>query len=324
MQELLKKKNVVAFIPGHKVVAGVDTGRDAMVVYVTEKVPLRELSKEDIVPKRIKGLESDVQVSTKIDALSRTDKYRPMPGGVSGSHPDVTSGTINPFKPSEIMYLISNKHVTAPDGADLGDQTWQPGSFYGGGPADTVGHIIDIVPVHYAGDSDCLIMRAIIKGLNFLARGLGSSSTIPNAISTPMNKVDVALSKPIDEKDILEEILGIGKPAGFNFNEVTIGAAVKKSGATSEVTHGTILGSGGVATVNYGDKVAVFTDQIFTTAIASPGDSGSLVLNSENEIIGLLFAGSDTLTIVNKISNVLAALAKLMTFKLKGGSKWEA
>jgi V8-like Glu-specific endopeptidase len=54
--------------------------------------------------------------------------------------------------------------------------------------------------------------------------------------------------------------------------------------------------------------MAVFEDQVLTTAIAQGGDSGSAVLNENNQVIGLLFAGSDAIAIVNKIANVIEGL----------------
>jgi len=38
------------------------------------------------------------------------------------------------------------------------------------------------------------------------------------------------------------------------------------------------------------------------------GDSGSAVLDTSSNLVGLLFAGSDTSTIFNRIENVFSAL----------------
>jgi len=38
------------------------------------------------------------------------------------------------------------------------------------------------------------------------------------------------------------------------------------------------------------------------------GDSGSAILNQENQIIGLLFAGSDSITVINRIQDVFESL----------------
>jgi hypothetical protein len=38
------------------------------------------------------------------------------------------------------------------------------------------------------------------------------------------------------------------------------------------------------------------------------GDSGSAVLDDERRLVGLLFAGSETTTVVNRIEHVFSAL----------------
>lgn len=38
------------------------------------------------------------------------------------------------------------------------------------------------------------------------------------------------------------------------------------------------------------------------------GDSGSAVLDRDNRLVGLLFAGSDSTTIINRIEHVFSAL----------------
>jgi hypothetical protein len=63
--------------------------------------------------------------------------------------------------------------------------------------------------------------------------------------------------------------------------------------------------------VNFEGKTALFIEQIVTEKMGIPGDSGSVVLNQEDEAVGLLFAGSDSVTIMNKMQNVRAALELL-------------
>jgi hypothetical protein len=43
-------------------------------------------------------------------------------------------------------------------------------------------------------------------------------------------------------------------------------------------------------------------------AMSQGGDSGSAVLDNNNNLLGLLFAGSETSTIINRIENVFSAL----------------
>jgi hypothetical protein len=307
-RDLIKKKNVVVVLTGKKVVAGLETNRDAIRVGVTRKIPEAQLARKDVIPKRVKGMETDVFETEEIKALDDTAKYRPAPGGVSGGHPKVTAGTISPFRLDGVLYIISNNHVIANcNDCSLGDQTWQPGAYDGGQAQDTIGHLAIWCPIIYEeGESSCPIAGFAARILNGLAKLFHSKSRL-RPVSEGVNLVDCAVSRPLDDSDILEEILDIGKPAGFA--EAKRGEFVKKRGRTSLLTEGVVLDTEGVSRVNYGEgRTAVFEDQIITTKLADPGDSGSLVLNDKNEIVGLLFGGSEQMTIVNKISNVIAEM----------------
>ena len=63
------------------------------------------------------------------------------------------------------------------------------------------------------------------------------------------------------------------------------------------------------ADVDYGSgRTARFTDQLLAGPMSQGGDSGSAVLDDGNRLVGLLFAGSDSTTIINHIEHVFAAL----------------
>ncbi|GAH76994.1 unnamed protein product [marine sediment metagenome] len=62
---------------------------------------------------------------------------------------------------------------------------------------------------------------------------------------------------------------------------------------------------GVTANVQVGEgKIAMFTDQFAMGAMSEPGDSGSVILTEDNKPTGLLFAGSDMLTLANRWTNV--------------------
>jgi len=308
MKELLKKPNVVAVGRGHKFVHGVDTGKDAIVVCVTKKVPRATLKKAQAIPLKYHGLETDVVETGEIRALSeRTGEYRPMPGGVGIGHYKITAGTPGMVvKRDSIRHILSNNHVLAnSNDAHIGDSIYQPGPYDGGTEADTIAYLADFVPIQFTGVSDCPIGNFVVNLWNKIAEFLNRQTRL-QAITQVTNLVDCAIARPIKDEDILDEILDIGTPTGFA--EVDIGTPIKKSGRTTGLTNGTVIVLDATATVNYGIGTAIFEDQIITSNISAGGDSGSVVLNESNEVVGLLFAGSDTITIVNKIGNVMSAL----------------
>ncbi|GAI75796.1 unnamed protein product, partial [marine sediment metagenome] len=59
-----------------------------------------------------------------------------------------------------------------------------------------------------------------------------------------------------------------------------------------------------------GDGDCLFKDQIIVDSpLLSPGDSGSLVLNADSlRTVGLGFAGSESMSVINKASNVESLL----------------
>jgi len=62
-------------------------------------------------------------------------------------------------------------------------------------------------------------------------------------------------------------------------------------------------------TIDYGDRSARFENQIVTTVMSQPGDSGSLLVAGDSmQAVGLLFAGSDQVTLHNPIQSVLDCL----------------
>jgi hypothetical protein len=92
-------------------------------------------------------------------------------------------------------------------------------------------------------------------------------------------------------------------------NDVRVGDTLQKSGRTTGLSFGSVLQLDVTASVEYGEGlVAVYENQILADGMSAGGDSGSLVLNEERQAVGLLFAGSDQVTIMNPIQLVLDAL----------------
>jgi hypothetical protein len=121
------------------------------------------------------------------------------------------------------------------------------------------------------------------------------------------NLVDAALARPLNPGDVRNDILEIGTITGFRSAE--LGMAIRKSGRTTGLTTDTIQQVDVTANVSYGGtSVARFTDQLLAGPMSKGGDSGSAVVDAGTNLVGLLFAGSDTTTIINRIEHVFTGL----------------
>lgn len=120
------------------------------------------------------------------------------------------------------------------------------------------------------------------------------------------NKVDAAIATPVNDADISDEIMGIGRVAGVR--EPQLGEMLTKSGRTTGVTSAAILDINADIKVAYKEFEATFTDVIVTDHMADPGDSGSATLDMNNNFVGLVFAGSYYVTAHIKAENLMNAL----------------
>lgn len=313
-KELMGKPNVVAVGVGYKIVGGETTDTPCVMVFVRRKVAAESLSSEQMVPAQIEGVATDVVESGAIYAhQSTTDKYRPAPGGVSIGHYQVTAGTLGVVardKSSGERLILSNNHVLAnSNSADVGDPILQPGSADGGTVQnDQIGTLARFQPIYFEqtpAPPGCSLAVTYAALGNFVARTLGSDHRV-NAYRPQQedNLVDAALARPLNDQDLLDEILEIGSISGVL--EAAPGLPVRKSGRTTGLTTGEIMAVDATVTVNYGSgRSAVFEQQLIAGPMSQPGDSGSLVVDGASQrAVGLLFAGSDQTTIFSPIKLV--------------------
>lgn len=311
-RELLRRRNVVAVGVGYKTVQGKKTDQLALICSVEVKAAKASLTAAEVIPESVQGIPTDVNSTGVIVAQqSRTERHRPAPGGVSIGHYLITAGTLGCLvKKNNTIYILSNNHVLANSNeASVGDPILQPGPYDGGTQQnDTIARLSEFVPINFTtGTIPCPIGSAVAAVLNGLAAAVGSSTRLQAAAVAQENLVDCAIAQPINPSDVAAQILEIGTITGVA--EGTLGMSVKKSGRTTGLTTGTIQQIDVTASVSYGsNKVATFSDQLMAGAMSQGGDSGSAVLDDQNRLVGLLFAGSNTSTIINRIQNVFTAL----------------
>ena len=234
----------------------------------------------------------------EVDPTVRFD--RPVPIGVSTGHPAITAGTIGcRVTDGTNVYALSNNHVyAATNSAKINkDEVIQPGTFDGGSlPDDAIGTLADFVTIVFY-DYD--------------------NPPLPPDI--PTNTIDAAIAL------CSEATLGNATPSdGYRTPKSgTVAAAinmpVKKYGRTTGLTKGRVYAINATVDVSYSSGVARFVNQIIITpgSFSAGGDSGSLIVangkgrNKEDDRkpVGLLFAGSQVVTIANPIDAVLDAFS---------------
>ncbi len=314
-ENLRKKMNVTGVGIGFKEAKNKTTGQLSLVVLVTKKLDPSQLPSQDLIPAEIDGIVTDVKaVGHIVIHKSRMDRWRPAPPGVSIGHEFITAGTFGAVvrdNATNKKLILSNNHVLANSNeARKKDAIVQPGPSDGGrAPQDLIAELERFVPIVFEkSDSSCSIAKSVAGSANFIARLLGSKSQLTaNRMDTTLNEVDAAVAVPWGDS-IEDEILDIGLVTGVREPELEL--PVKKSGRTTALTNGKITALNTMVQVGYGNgKSALFENQIVTTDMSQPGDSGSLLVEADtNKAVGLLFAGSDEVTIHCPIKRVMELL----------------
>ncbi len=308
---LFGRRNVVACGVGFKQREGRVTDEPCVIVSVTKKLPKAQLAAEDIVPQKLDEVPTDVVEIGVVRALQgHQGKWRPAPGGVSVGHVDITAGTIGCLvSRGDDIFILSNNHVLANSNkGQIGDAILQPGRYDGGTLADQIATLLEFVPIDFGQlPAECPWAKSTEAVLNALAQAVGSSHRMMAVRQTAgVNQVDAALGKPLSPDLVTKEILEIGVPKGVK--EVELGMAIQKSGRTTGLTHDSVIQIDVTVQVSYDGQIATFTGQFAAGPMSKGGDSGSAVLTEDGYVVGLLFAGSDSVTFMNPIQAVLSAL----------------
>ena len=252
------------------------------------------------LPPAIEGIPVASRVIGRLMAFSDpTKRARPAPAGFSVGHPAITAGTIGARVRDATgrVYILSNNHVLAnSNGATIGDPSYQPGPFDGGTAADQIATLADFQTITFTSTASNTIDAAI---------ALSSTTVLDNAVPS-----DDGYGMP--NSRLYGDANGDGL---FDDRNALLGLNVQKYGRTTRLTHGQITGVNATVMICY--EVAGFTciksaryvDQLIIepAGFSNGGDSGSLIVTDDGNLnpVGLLFAGSSTVTIANRIDLVL-------------------
>ncbi|MDJ0804517.1 MAG: hypothetical protein QNI97_16700 [Desulfobacterales bacterium] len=275
----------------------------ALKFFVRTKKAKKDLTTKELLPKKVSELPTDVVKLAPLRARgSFVQRLRPALGGSSGCVvvPGLNyTGTLGLGMRgygglADRTFVLSNNHVLANENrANIGDPVIQPGSLDGGDPTnDRIGELFDFVHLQFATFGQ------------------------PNP---PVNKVDAACAEITRFGDFSREIFWVGYPRGWRTRAnvedlVSQGSTqVQKTGRTTGYTTGHIAAVAFDGWVGYDSGDAYFEDQILIQpgSFSAPGDSGSCILDMDENIIGLLFAGGATHTIGNYIEDVWQLLSPI-------------
>ncbi len=292
--DLLKIPGVNGVAIGFKYRAGKQTDELAIRVYVEHK---GVYASGELIPIELQGVKTDVVEVKKPTSMIlkapvaqmriMVDKrlYNPLVGGISlGPCREIggfvftgTLGSIVFDNATGAPMLLSNYHVMVVDAeGKIGDTMVQPGQPDGGDcPEEVVG---ELARSRLGDNVDCAVTLQTARGYR-------------------------------------REIVEIGPVT--EVTEACLGMPVHKRGRTTELTYGTVDAIDYTTRIDYGDGLGelTFTNQIGIMAdlarnavFSDHGDSGSLIVDDCNRVIGLLFAGSGSFTVANPIQWVFEAM----------------
>ena len=213
--------------------------------------------------------------------------YDPLVGGVSIGPCRSPSGRVLAGTLGCIVFdtatgrpmLLGNFHVLAVDtGAKVGDAMAQPSRLDGGACATSA--VGTLARWSLGGSVDCAVAWATQRGVACQVAGVGAlAGTAPAAVGTPVRKR--------------------GRTTGLTFGTVD----------TVDLTL-TLDYGGGIGNRTLTRQVGIRPDTGSSPRFGAPGDSGSVVVDGSNRVVGLYFAGFDGggYGVANPIGPVLSAL----------------
>ena len=314
--ELLSKKNVKGLGRGLDVDddGNIVSDEEVIVVAVQKKMPLDKLDPADVVPIEVDGIKTRVRELGPIYALNNypdgKDRQRPAHGGSSIGYQDYTTGTLGlAFELGGEYYILSNNHVMAHSNqSNPGDKIIQPGYQDGGKLFDGIAELDRFEKIKFRKNPFQPISGLFRKITNFFRNLFGLGSKKKKKPKQPeINLVDCALAKVPRISHVSDEIIDIGKVKGIR--EPELGMKVKKYGRTTGYTEGIIKQLNTTLEVEFSaGRKAIFEEQIVTSGMSSTGDSGSVLLDQDNYLVGLIFSGNEKYTVANEIKHVFESL----------------
>lgn len=326
-RELLEKPNTLAVGIGIKESNGEFTDEIAYRVFVSDKKSPAELAPDEMIPPEVLGAKTDVLQPYRVKdrpGVCGTErrtltKHRPLRAGIAISTDATTYGTLGWFGTLDIddsRILLTNKHVLY-DGTNETITTSKPTA------QPQLGEVSKCCCCECGSDN---VIGDSLIGIRTLSPATATSVDCAIARIKPEHAASITLSIA---NDATTEVMAVSGTA-----VAIVGQAVRKIGARSGFTRGTVVHVGDAAVAGMdpaGGTITVMTGQVLVIpaaaetyqvddagtckfAFSNSGDSGSVILNNDDAIVALLWGGDETtnsvdITFSNNIANVLTVLS---------------
>jgi hypothetical protein len=326
-EELLAIPGVVHVSVGLKQKGGKITDQLCIRVYVKEKKDEENIPPDERIPPEINGVPTDVNIIRQFEFSLDFTRYRPIKGGIQVTNriiglnnagdgtqmPVGTMGCAAIDKTDDAPVLLSNWHVLYGNFGRNGDKVYQP--------APSTLQPVDIADLPYRprDDNDKI---AVLRRNAISEKVDGAIAAID--VSSCCRCCGIHYSNEINGLSVI--VNGQPRPP----RNTIVGDEAAVSGMTVfKVGQSTLRTEGVVVDDNYPSfditkdgTTYTFTGQIHieninnTLPFSDHGDSGSVIINLSNKIVGLLFAsgippagsGLPFLSLANHISDVLSEL----------------
>lgn len=274
LQTLYENKDLI-FKDENTVFAGIrKEGKGFTVsVFLNSEEVQREIKPDRFFKSISKDTSIEVKYSKPFEAYAFTQPEVPIRSGLSISNKNLSPGTFSSLiYYKDKPYILGCWHVLAGRNANFGDVIIHPGK---GDSADPL-------------EVGTLFWYALTK------------------------KLDIAISRPAD--------IDMFSPDSRCFGPLNVqgrilqNLRVKKCGRTTEATYGNIEYTDAIVRVShnqYPQGSFIFENQIVARIRCDLGDSGALLLDDKNQIIGLLIGGNTEMGFFNKYSEIRSILNKI-------------
>jgi hypothetical protein len=265
-ESLKKYPGVVSVEIGIKETGGNLTDNLSFRVYVKKKLDKQDLASEAVIPETILGIKTDV-IEYDIPVITFDDKkYRPLKGGIQIANEEDSTGTLGciaRLNSDSSIVVLSNAHVLMGGNASGTVDAGQPK--ISGSCCCTCDEIGEVINSKLDGTVDCAIvkLKSGVSGVNDIRilNDDGTDGFIDGAAGAVVSATDKVI----------------------------------KVGRTSDKTEGTVVSITHSTGANASEGTPARTSQILVkpntgfTKFQDRGDSGSVLVNNDHEVVGLMW-----------------------------------